>query len=244
MDQESGKYKVVDSQNSEYDVYCHFDSDFAWTLVQSYSVANRSLEQFKKPLLNDMPVSENNPTWSGYRLSKPRMRSIKDNSTFLMFTCDYEKIDFSPKTSDFLIIPFRSIERNSERVDILESSFSTPYFGIAKGHGNIGGNDLSYCLIKLYQSGRTGSDRYRLQVGFWHINIEPNPACKHNLYSATGSVWGFFGEYDHLSEEGKKFHQCARSDNSTSQLWFGMLKPQVRPTVLTSSAAWMSGSRG
>ena len=243
MYQESGKYKVVDSQNSEYDVYCHFDSDAAWTLVQSYSVANRSLEQFKKPLFNDTPISEDNPTWSGYRLSKPRMRSVKDNSTFLMFTCDYEKINFSPKTSDFLIIPFRNIEQYSERVDILEFRSYTSYFGIANGHGNIGANDLSYCQIRLYQRGWSSSYR-RFQVVFRKSNIEPNPACKHNLYSATGFVRGFFGEYDHLSDEGKKLHQCARSDNSTSQLWFGMLKPQVRPTVLTSSAARISGSGG
>ena len=33
-------YKVVGSDKSVYEVYCHFDSDGAWTLVQSYSFAN------------------------------------------------------------------------------------------------------------------------------------------------------------------------------------------------------------
>ena len=86
---ESGMYQVVDSVNGSYEVYCHFDSDHvAWTLVQSYSFENRSLVQFKKSLSKDIPISENALTWSGYRLSKPRMKSIKNNSIFLQFTCN------------------------------------------------------------------------------------------------------------------------------------------------------------
>ncbi|CAB4043664.1 Dihydrolipoyllysine-residue acetyltransferase component 3 of pyruvate dehydrogenase complex, partial [Paramuricea clavata] len=74
----SGMYKAVDSiVGLLYSVYCHFDSESAWTLVQSYSFANRSLGQFKKSLSNNRPISENALTWSGYRLSKARMESIK-----------------------------------------------------------------------------------------------------------------------------------------------------------------------
>jgi hypothetical protein len=90
---ESGMYQVVDSVNGSYEVYCHFDSDHvACTLAQSYSFENRSFVQFKKSLSKDIPISENALTWSRYRLSKPRMKSIKNNSIFLQFTCDYEKL--------------------------------------------------------------------------------------------------------------------------------------------------------
>ena len=221
----SGKYKVVDSQMSEYDVYCHFDSNFAWTLVQSYSFANRFLQQFKNPLFEDFPISEYNPTWSGYRLNKPRMSSIKDKSTFLLFTCDYEKTNFNPKTTDFLTIPFRSIVQNSEIVDVLEFNRYTSLFSIAKGHGNIGGNDLSYCQVRLIQVGQKSSYHLRFQVVFSNIEVESNPACKLNLYIATVLGRGFFGGSYYPSAKIKKFHQCARNDNSTTQLWFGMLKP-------------------
>ncbi len=45
-------YKVMDWGVPEYEIYCHFDSDVAWTLVQSYSFANGSsnkkFKQFRK----------------------------------------------------------------------------------------------------------------------------------------------------------------------------------------------------
>ncbi|CAB4007280.1 Hypothetical predicted protein [Paramuricea clavata] len=91
----SGMYKVMDSEKSMHEVYCHFQSDVAWTLVQSYSFANGSsnseFKQVRKSLCESHPLRENALTWSGYRFSKARMESIKNNSTFLQFTCDYEK---------------------------------------------------------------------------------------------------------------------------------------------------------
>ena len=85
LGRESGMYKVMDSGNSVHEVYCHFNSDAAWTLVQSYSFANRSLVQFQRHLKFNRPISENALTWSGYRLRKSRMRSIKDNSVQCKF---------------------------------------------------------------------------------------------------------------------------------------------------------------
>jgi hypothetical protein len=99
-----GMYKVVGSDKSVYEVYCHFDSDGAWTLVQSYSFANGSkFEGFQNPISGNHPVSENALTWNGYRLSKDRMKSIQSNSVFLRFMCDYEKHHDMNK-SDYLQI--------------------------------------------------------------------------------------------------------------------------------------------
>jgi hypothetical protein len=99
----------MDSEKTVYEVFCHFESDSAWTLVQSYSFANRSFDQFKKSLSEDRPISENALTWSGYRLSKARMESIKNNSTFLQFTCDYEKY-LDIQKSDYVQIPLGNIK--------------------------------------------------------------------------------------------------------------------------------------
>jgi hypothetical protein len=97
-------YKVVGSDKSVYEVYCHFDSDGAWTLVQSYSFANGSkFEGFQNPISGNHPVSENALTWNGYRLSKDRMKYIQSNSVFLRFMCDYEKHHDMNK-SDYLQI--------------------------------------------------------------------------------------------------------------------------------------------
>jgi hypothetical protein len=80
-------YKVVDSNlKSLYEVFCYFDSDGAWTLVHSCSFANGLDNQLKKSLSQDLHVGGNALVWSGYRLKKTRMESIKESSTFLQFT--------------------------------------------------------------------------------------------------------------------------------------------------------------
>ncbi len=214
----SGKYKIVDSaNNSVYEVYCHFDSDVAWTLVQSYSFANRSLDQIQKPLYDDAPVSENDLTWSGYRLSKPRMKSIKDNSTFLQFTCEHEK-NLAINKSDYLQIPLQQIKQSFENVDVLEFNRYTSRFNIDQGRGKIGRYDLSNCQIRLHQD----APNWALVVVFPNFRTDLNPACAGNLFPCTNSGWGFFGGYSYLSDEGKKFHRCTTNENSTSQLWFGI----------------------
>ena len=143
----SGMYKVVDYNNSVYEVYCHFDSNAAWTLVQSYSFANRSLRQFKKPLFGDAPVSEDDLTWSGFRLRKPRMSSIKDDSTFIQFTCEYEK-KLGIKMSDYVQIPLQKIN-----MDVFHDQFwkYSSNIDIDLGRSKIGRYDLNHCQINLYQ---------------------------------------------------------------------------------------------
>ena len=69
-------YKVMDSVGDPlYEVYCHFDSDGAWTLVHSCSFANTngSDSQFKKSLSDNFPVGESGLAWSGYRLGKTKI---------------------------------------------------------------------------------------------------------------------------------------------------------------------------
>ncbi len=204
-------YKVVDYNNSVYEVYCHFDSDAAWTLMQSYSFANKSLIQFTKPLFDDSPVSEDDLTWSGYRLRKPRMSSIKDDSTFIQFTCEYEK-NFGIKMSDYVQIPLQKIN-----MDVLQPWGFSFHISMDQGRGEIGGSDLSYCQIKLYQD--LG---HPLHVVFANFDFGFSPACTHNLFPRILGGFGFFGGFNHLSDEVKEFHRCATNENSTTQLWFGV----------------------
>ena len=101
-----GLYRVVDPDGHVYEVYCHFDSDGAWTLVQSYSFANRAMKQFRRPLFDDLPLNEIALTWRGYRHSKARMSFIKRNSTLLLFTFDYEK-HYNVSKSNFFEVPLK-----------------------------------------------------------------------------------------------------------------------------------------
>ena len=158
----SGMYKVTAFNSTVYEVYCHFDSNFSWTLVHSFSFANASSDQtkFRNPLFKSHPVSEDFLTWSGYRLSKPRMKSIQDNSTFLQFTCEYEKTRDVTK-SDYVQIPFVDIQTLSKFVDVLELKEITDSLTVSEGRGQIGNDDLSQCRINLHQT-----IYYSLTMGF------------------------------------------------------------------------------
>ena len=107
----SGMYKVVGSIDRKrvYDVYCHFDSDGAWTMVQSFSFAN------------SLPIGERALTWKGYRLRKARYNSIKKASNFMRFTCDYEK-HLEVKNSDYIQTPVnKEIKNVLSNVDNMQS---------------------------------------------------------------------------------------------------------------------------
>ena len=218
----SGMYKVVDSGNSVYEVYCHFDSNAAWTLVQSYSFANKFLGQFKKPLYDDAPVSENDLTWNGYRLSKPRMKSIKDNSTFIQFTCDYEK-NLAINKSDYVQIPLQKIKQSGENVDVLKFSEKADSISVEQGRGKIGGYDLTHCQISLFQK-----PNRPIRVVFANVQTNENSACLHDLFNRAHTRFKFFGYYHNIAKEEKEFHRCATNDNSTTQLWFGIYVPVWR----------------
>ena len=212
---ESGKYKVVDSQNSEYEVYCHFDSSGAWTLVQSCSYENvrhhlPEMRKLKVSLSKNLPVNENAQVWDAYRLSKSRMESIKENSTFLQFTCNYKKhggID----ESDYVQIHLQNLKTSGgKNVNVIE--FNTEIFSatVSQVRGEIENSDISQCKIKLRQN-----EQSSLHVHFVFTN--PSPPCKFN--SGNYHNYGYFGDYHYVDGQN---HSCIQFEDSTTQLWFGV----------------------
>ncbi|CAB4036573.1 PREDICTED: uncharacterized protein LOC107347374 [Paramuricea clavata] len=228
----SGMYKVVDSVGDPlYEVYCHFDSDGAWTLVHSCSFANAngSDSQFKKSLSDNFAVGENGLEWSGYRLRKTRMESIKESSTFLQFTCDYEKHRDMEKL-DYVQIRLGNISQ-----DVLElNNNHTSYVTIGEGHGKIGGYDLNGCQVKLHQRPKRPL----------HVHIRhsiPDGKCKVSANDSSCTNGDkYFDNYASPSDCVKKVHRCVQNANSTTQLWFGMR--EVRND--TSSLGSSGGSSG
>jgi hypothetical protein len=211
----------VDSENSEYEVYCHFDSDGAWTLVQSYTFANKDLHRFKKSLSVDSPVNKDDPNWRKYRLSKSRMRSIKANSTFVQFTCDYDKvINFSIKKSDYLQIPLQKIIKNGKSDVILDFSGYTSYITISRGCGAIGEYNLTDCNIWLHQETNNAL----------HVHVSPAvPGWKFDS-SCTGYRYNYFGSFGSPYNCMKQLHRCVQKDDSTTQFWFGTRKFDTEQT--------------
>ena len=110
-------YKLVDSvDNSLYEVYCHFESGIAWTLVLSNSYKTSSYE-LKISLSRNWPMNGNALAWSSYRLRETRMQSIKGNSTFIQLSCDFEK-HYDIQKLDHVQMPLESFE-NGTIADIL-----------------------------------------------------------------------------------------------------------------------------
>lgn len=205
----SGMYKIVGFNKSVYEVYCYFDSDGAWTLVQSYSFANGSDNaKFRKPLSLNFPISENNLAWNGYRLGKARMESIEKSSKFLRFTCEHKKF---PKVeeSDYIQILLRDL-----KVDVLAINGYTDHFQIQRG--KIGQLKLDDgCLFYLYQFRNT--NLYAL--AYLHTCAIVPSATTSSCNSQ--SFFSLFGHYQSDNACFEKTHGCVNNNESTTQLWFG-----------------------
>ncbi len=213
----SGKYKIMDpGDNSVYEVYCHFDSDGAWTLIQSFSFANgsagTSFQQFRNPLSHSHPVGENDLAWSGYRLRKSRMQSIEDDAKFLRFTCDYIKTS-NVEESDYLQILLTDLVKKFLELNGYSSNLPIE-------RGKIGGMQLirnDQCLFNLFQYLSTNmyASSYLFQCGITPTPKSASASChSQSRYSA-------FGNYDDDDACFEIAHRCVISSESTTQLWFG-----------------------
>ncbi|XP_028410792.1 uncharacterized protein LOC114533471 [Dendronephthya gigantea] len=205
---QSGMYKVFDSSNSLYEVYCHFDSDGrAWTLVQSFSFARRAVTNsvFQEKLSADHPVSENELQWSGYRLSKARMQSINLDSNYIAFTCDYKKED-EVNSLDYLQISLDDLKNK-------DITTKNPNKEVLTFEGRINEKSLTGCKVKLHQS----------DSGL-HVHLESKENCVFNPTNPSGCdkfyYFSYFPDAGCLMET----HRCSQNVNSTTQLWFGQLR--------------------
>ena len=191
-----------------YEVYCHFGSEGAWTLVQSYSFKRK--DEFDKPLCENQPVGEDALKWSGYRLRKSRMKSVKSNSTLLQFTCDYEK-HHRINTTDYLQIRLRKITKNNKTFDFLENDGIIPPITIGPRHGKIGDFlNHTQCQVELDLS-----KNFLVRVYF-------NPEC-HQLLPCPAHEEEWFGRYAESKDVDcfRREHRCVQNNDSMTQLWFG-----------------------
>ena len=210
-----GKYKIVDpGDNSVYEVYCHFDSDGAWTLIQSFSFANgsagTSFQQFRNPLSHSHPVGENDLAWSGYRLRKSRMQSIEDDAKLVLFTCDHIKTS-NVEESDYLKILLTDLVEKFLELNGYSSNLPIQ-------RGKIGGMQLirnDRCLFNLFQyfPANMYASSYLFECG-----ITPSPK---SASCNSQSRYSAFGNYDGANACFEIAHRCVISSESTTQLWFG-----------------------
>ena len=206
-------YKVMrrksDGSDGVYEVYCHFDSDGAWTLVQSFSFENHTVKDsgFKKSLTKSYPISQDVVTWSGYRHREARMVSISKDSEQIRFTCDFEKVH-NVKSSDYLRISLTSDDM-TKIIKKLEKDLEIPSTSY---DGKINGYYLNDCKIELHHN--TGA-------GF-HVHVREESPCKSDIPEKPNNCEEF-RYFSYFSDENclQPVHRCTQYKNSTSQLWFG-----------------------
>ena len=196
---------VFDDNMNPFNVSCDFDlnSTMTWTLVQSYELRKKDLFHHKAFNLN-FSVDENTPCWDAYRLSKPRMQSIQNDSSKFRMTCNYD--------TDGVV--FRDyLQAANDQMDII--TFVNGGMCILVEWINIRGQECKYCTAFLYQGGQykdtLHSDSY-LAAGHFGCEFTPNKGI-----SCNGPGEDNFGYYACVNPA----HRCSSSQSATTQTWFG-----------------------
>ena len=198
----TGIYNIVDEDNKPFPVYCDFGSESgaAWTLIQSCSLRN-FLDHFQRGpfYAYNMPMNPNSPGWQSYRLSLPRMQSIRKTH---------------PLIGEQLVI-FQQMEWTTEITEEFHCKTWIWLWIIKKGitaffseHVNVRGNECTNCTVWcIYSStldlhmdswGGTGGCSFNGRPG--GIRYEDN--------------FGYYTSHNHNC-------RCTSSINSKTQFWLG-----------------------
>ena len=196
-----GFYTIYDYKNRDFiTVYCDMNSEAgsAWTLVLSYALKNRNVQQFaKNTMQDDTPVNEHSPNWNLYRMSYSQMNHLKSQSTHWRVTCSFPtyKVDYA----DYVRAKFSEF-------DILTFIGS----GICKKveYVNIRGHQCAQCTSRWWQEKKIYSP---------HID-STGSGCQ--LVPSRGSV-PTENNFNYYIETYNKKFRCSANPLSTTNWWFG-----------------------
>jgi hypothetical protein len=197
-----GLYMVFDDNMNPFNVFCDFDlnSTMTWTLVQSYELQKKDIFH-QKPFNLNFSVDENTPRWDAYRLSKPRMQSIQNESSKFRMTCKYD--------TDGVV--FRDyLQVANDQMDII--TFVKGGVCIFVEWINIRGQECKNCTAFLYQGGHDKDPLHRNSYYTENCEFAPNMS----LYCSRAGEDNF-GLYVCVNTA----HRCSSSQSATTQTWFG-----------------------
>ena len=211
----SRDYTIEDQSGNPYKVFCDFDSEeeIAWTLVQSFSLSNEpSLLSY--PFTKDHPLNENNLNWNLFRLPKSVMLQIKSRSTFWRGTCSYPTygIDYRDYLRVLLSVLDPTVFLGGLTYDV--KSCSPVDFLDIKGKHCIN------CTTTFFQM-----ENEMLHVGpFWGrlSGCSFDSTAIDYQCPGTNERARLLGLYYHCSDP---WYRCTETSSSTTQIWFGGLKP-------------------
>ena len=197
----SGEYDIFDSKNDPFSVYCDLQSEpsFAWTLIQSFSLAKKGTFEDKPFGVNfEINNDKKKADWNGYRLSLSQMQSLADHSTHLRATCNFATDGLQYTDYARAKLAGHDIFGNWTICQMYE-------------YVNIRGINCSNCTALTRQKSTTS----------WTIR---SYGSKEKGCEFDGTPGGMKREYnfgDYGSDKINPTHRCTSSNTSTTQHWFG-----------------------
>jgi hypothetical protein len=170
---------------------------FVWTLVMSFTRANRKWDQFKyKAMYEDAPAKEYSPNWSNYQMSLNQMTDLKNKTTHWRATCSFTTYRFD-------------IHTNYVRAVFTDFDLMGAFWDKCKkvDYISVMSQSCSECTSHWWQS-----SKYNYAP---HIYAD-DPGDKCDVKSDK-SYKTYFGAYDSYSTA----FRCTATSDSTTNYWFG-----------------------
>ncbi|XP_032226665.2 uncharacterized protein LOC116609936 [Nematostella vectensis] len=195
------KFYIVDDAGDAYRVTCDFTSEpgSLWTLVKSD--ATPPPQYFTTALYVNAPKNQDNPNWSQYRLSLPRMEALQNVSTHWRVTCSFPRagVDYT----DYLRGNFSSADPVHVFGPLFEPACREVEFL------NIRGFTRKHIMEPLFQ-----------HDGFFEFCIESASAgCGGKWQAVPNAVFSEdnFGLYGFSNIN----FRCTNQQDSSTNMWFG-----------------------
>lgn len=199
--QKNGYFSVAGKGGKTLTVYCDFTSEpgSAWTLVMSWSLANKDVPAFKsEPFKQDVPLNEKTPNWVAYRMSKNEMDLIKSGSSHWRSTCSFDK--FGVDYTDYMRGNFKDFDittylgqQQCRKVDYINIRghigyhSTVTFWQVTNGYLLHTDSSITKCSFNGKQGARHSEDNF----GYYYTT---NPAFRCTSGpSATTQYW--FGSY-------------------------------------------------
>jgi len=200
---ENGFYWLFDADHDKQHVaYCDLSSEpgAAWTLVMSWSLANKDLPQFRKQaFMQDASVNHNTPNWYIYRQTLARMKSIRSQSTHWRATCSFDQMQQKIDYRDYLRGKFSDLDIMT--YDANGQCFLVDYVNL-RGHTATGTTAQFWQRKNMYPI---------------HIDSHKSNGCTFKPLAGAVPSEDNFGYYESFN----KNFRCTTGDDQTTQWWFG-----------------------
>ncbi|XP_032238903.2 uncharacterized protein LOC5513485 [Nematostella vectensis] len=195
-----GVYQIQTEDGKSFPVFCAFEGDTAWVLLESFSLENKQTFMTLS-FMEDNAFSEDTPNFLNYRLSRARMEFVRSKSTLFKATCAFDQKTQIPGW------PRDQIIARLDGYDVVNQAATGSQKCVTFESIVIRNQSCSKCSIGLWHN-----------VGKHHPHLDStvDAFCSFNPFNSKNSEdnFGFYGVINTEST-------CCSSPDSTTQWWLG-----------------------